>query len=52
MAGAAVDLLVRHIRARRAGEPLPCEHELRDFKLVRRQSDAAPRLRPPLRLGA
>jgi LacI family transcriptional regulator len=49
MAGAAVDLLVRHIRARRAGEPLPCEHELKDFDLVRRQSDAAPRLRPPLR---
>ena len=51
MAGAAVDLLVRHIRARRSGEPLPCEHELMDFELVRRQSDAAPRLRPPLKLG-
>ena len=47
-----VDLLVRHIRARRSGEPLPCEHELKDFELVRRQSDAAPRLRPPLRKGA
>ncbi|HEY9108581.1 MAG TPA: LacI family DNA-binding transcriptional regulator, partial [Roseateles sp.] len=52
MAGAAVDLLVRHIRARRAGEPLPCEHVLKDFALIRRQSDAAPRLRPPLRLSA
>lgn len=52
MAGAAVDLLVRHIRDRRAGEPLPCEHELMDFEIIRRQSDAAPRLRPPLRLGA
>ncbi|RZJ03381.1 MAG: LacI family DNA-binding transcriptional regulator [Rubrivivax sp.] len=51
MAGAAVDLLVRHIRARRSGEPLPCEHELKDFEIIRRQSDAAPRLRPPLRLG-
>lgn len=46
MASAAVDLLVRHIRARRTGAPLPCEHALKDFELVRRQSDAAPRLRP------
>lgn len=46
MAGDAVDLLVRHIRARRAGEPLPCEHVLKDFELIRRQSDAAPRTRP------
>jgi LacI family transcriptional regulator len=52
MAGAAVELLVRHIRARRAGKPLPCEHVLLSFELVRRQSDAAPRSRPPLRLGA
>jgi LacI family transcriptional regulator len=52
MAGAAVDLLVRHIRAQRSGEPLACEHELMDFELIRRQSDAAPRLRPPLRLGS
>jgi LacI family transcriptional regulator len=51
MAGAACDLLVRHIKARRTGEPLPCEHELMEFELVRRQSDAAPRLRPPARLG-
>jgi LacI family transcriptional regulator len=52
MAGVAVDLLVRHIRARRAGEPLPCEHALMGYELVRRQSDAAPRSRPPLRLSA
>ncbi|MDR7334341.1 LacI family DNA-binding transcriptional regulator [Roseateles asaccharophilus] len=52
MAGAAVDLLVRHIRARRADEPLPCEHVLMGYELVRRQSDAAPRSRPPLRLSA
>ncbi|MFG6413333.1 LacI family DNA-binding transcriptional regulator [Roseateles sp. DC23W] len=52
MAGAAVDLLVRHIRARRAGEPLPCEHVLVAHELIRRQSDAAPRSRPPLRLSA
>ncbi len=52
MAGSAVDLLVRHIRARRGGEALPSEHVLMDFELIRRQSDAAPRLRPPLRKGA
>ncbi|MFG6487663.1 LacI family DNA-binding transcriptional regulator [Roseateles sp. BYS78W] len=46
MAGAAVDLLVRHIRARQAGDALPCEHKLMGFELVRRQSDAAPRPRP------
>ncbi|MFG6428947.1 LacI family DNA-binding transcriptional regulator [Roseateles sp. LYH14W] len=50
MAGAAVELLVRHLRARRNGEPLPREHVLMPFELVRRQSDAAPRSRP--RLGA
>jgi len=52
MAGAAVELLVRHIRAQRAGKPLPCEHVPVAFELVRRQSDAAPRSRPPLRFGA
>jgi len=49
MAEAAVDLLVRHIRAMRddadnaASGP---EQLLMDFALIRRQSDAAPRLRP------
>jgi LacI family transcriptional regulator len=52
MAGAAVDLLVKHIRARRAGEPLPSEHVQMAFELVRRQSDGPPRARPPLRLRA
>lgn len=52
MAGAAVDLLVNHIHARRVGAPLPCEHVLMGFELVRRQSDSAPRVRPTLRLGA
>lgn len=52
MAGVAVDLLLRHIRARRAGTPLPCEHALMAYELVRRQSDAAPRSRPQLRLSA
>ena len=49
MAGAAVDLLVRQIRARRNGEAEAREHLLMDFELIRRQSDAAPRLRPPAR---
>ena len=49
MAGAAVDLLVRQIRARRNGEAGSREHLLMDFELIRRQSDAAPRLRPPAR---
>jgi LacI family transcriptional regulator len=52
MAAAAIDLLVRQIRARRSGETSACEHVLMDFELIRRQSDAAPRLRPPLRLRA
>ncbi|WP_068092136.1 LacI family DNA-binding transcriptional regulator [Novosphingobium rosa] len=46
MARAAVDLLVRDLRGQRddaADEP---SHVLLDFKLVRRQSDAAPRRRP------
>jgi LacI family transcriptional regulator len=51
MAAKAIDLLVRQLRARRNGEPAPCEQVLMDFELVRRQSDAAPRLRPPLRLA-
>jgi LacI family transcriptional regulator len=43
MAEAAVDLLMREIRTPSDGPP---EHLLMDFTLVRRQSDAAPRLRP------
>lgn len=52
MAGVAVDLLVRHIRARRAGADMPREHLLMSHELVRRQSDAAPRSRPSVRLSA
>ena len=52
MARAAVALLVQQIRARRAKEPAVPIHEVMDFSLVRRQSDAAPRLRPPVRLAA
>lgn len=50
MAGAAVELLVEQIRARRAGERPAPQHMVMDFALVRRQSDAAPRSRPPVRL--
>lgn len=52
MAAQAVDLLVRQLRARRAGESPGSEHVLMDFELIRRQSDSAPRLRPPARMGA
>ncbi len=47
MARAAVDLLVTNIRARRAGKQGECRHLLLDFTLIRRQSDAPPRQRPP-----
>ncbi len=50
MAGRAVELLVRQIGADRSGETVPCEHVVMDFSLIRRQSDAAPRLRPPVRI--
>jgi len=49
MAAEAVDLLVRQIRARRDGV-LESEHVVMDFSIIRRQSDAAPRLRPPVAL--
>jgi LacI family transcriptional regulator, galactose operon repressor len=48
MAEAAVDLLVKQIRAQRDGIETRCEHVVMDFSLIRRQSDAAPRLRPPV----
>ena len=47
MAEAATSLLVRQIRALRNEDPEPPEHIVMDFSLIRRQSDAAPRLRPP-----
>ena len=47
MSVAAMELLVREVRARRAGKPAtPTRQEL-DFSLIRRQSDSAPRRRPP-----
>lgn len=48
MASAAVDLLERQIRAGRDGALEACEHVVMDFALIRRQSDAAPRIRPPV----
>jgi len=52
MAGTAVDILVRQIRAHREGSPEPHEHLVMDFSLIRRQSDAAPRLRPPVAIAS
>jgi LacI family transcriptional regulator len=43
MSRAAMELLVRKIRARRAGKDEDCKHALLDFTLVRRDSDAPPR---------
>lgn len=51
MAGAAVDLLVRHIRAWRNGVKLPITQVQMDYLLVRRQSDSAPKHRPAVRLS-
>jgi LacI family transcriptional regulator len=51
MASVAVDLLVRHIRAWRNGVRLPVTQAQMDYTLVRRQSDAAPRVRPAMRLS-
>jgi len=51
MASAAVDVLVRQIRAWRNGVKLPVNQQLMDYTLIRRQSDAAPKHRPSVRLG-
>lgn len=51
MASAAVDVLVRHIRAWRNGVRLPPGQQVMAHTLIRRQSDAAPKLRPAVRLG-
>ncbi|UGQ47591.1 LacI family DNA-binding transcriptional regulator [Massilia endophytica] len=52
MAETAVRFLVHQIRALREGEGDSPEHMVMDFSLIRRQSDAAPRMRPPLKIGA
>jgi LacI family transcriptional regulator len=46
---AAADLLIRKIRARRAGETQQSKHVVLDYTLVRRHSDAPPRVRPRAR---
>jgi LacI family transcriptional regulator len=47
MSRAALELLVQEIKARRARTAFKPRHTLLDFTFVRRQSDAAPRRRPP-----
>lgn len=48
MARKAVEMVVRRIRARHRGEVAMPEHVRLGWELVRRQSDAVPRMRPPL----
>ena len=50
MAEAALRSLVQQVRARHNGMPQAPEHALMDYALIRRQSDAAPRMRPPARI--
>jgi LacI family transcriptional regulator len=51
MAGAAVHCMLERINSQRAGEKPRIEHAIVAHKLVRRQSDAAPRIRPPMRVA-
>jgi LacI family transcriptional regulator len=51
MAEASVQFLVQQIRAQRAGTPEAPEHVVMPHALIRRQSDAAPRLRPPTKIA-
>jgi LacI family transcriptional regulator len=46
MARAAVEVLVRQLKGRRSSDA--AEHLVLDYELIRRQSDAAPRMRPRL----
>jgi LacI family transcriptional regulator len=46
MSRAALDLLVRKVKAQRTGAAQPGGHQRLPYTLVRRQSDAAPRRRP------
>lgn len=50
MAREAVQALVRQVRALRETGAAQPEQTTIAFELVRRQSDAAPRIRPPARL--
>jgi len=45
LSGAAAGLLVRKIRACQSGKKEESRHEMLDFTLIRRQSDAAPQVR-------
>lgn len=47
MSRAALEQLVRKVKARRLGQAGHISHQLFEFALVRRQSDAPPRKRPP-----
>lgn len=51
MAETAVRFVVRQIRSKRDGDDAGPEQMVMDYVLVRRQSDAAPRRRPPTRLA-
>lgn len=42
MAHAAVELLAKGIRQRRAGEDVECHHLILDYRLIRRESDGPP----------
>jgi LacI family transcriptional regulator len=48
MSRAALELLVRKVKAHRTHSPQPSGHQVLAYTLVRRQSDAAPRRRPPV----
>ncbi len=49
MSRSAMEMLIRQVRAQRAGSDEPVSHLVLEHQLVRRQSDAAPRIRPPVR---
>jgi LacI family transcriptional regulator len=50
MAEQAVQYLAQQIQAVRNGTPVEPQHVVMDYQLIRRQSDAAPRLRPAARI--
>lgn len=52
MAEAAIETIVQRVTAERTGLPAGPAHARVDFAIVRRQSDAAPRIRPPVRIVA
>jgi len=52
MAEAAIECIVQRVTNERTGLPAGPVHIKTDFALVRRQSDAAPRIRPPVRIFA